>query len=297
MESDLPPPLHPDPEVAALLAFTPVPRRNKRHDGWSDEIQRGYILGLAETGNVDRAAQSVDRTQSGAWTVRNSAGAGAFSEAWDRALALYHKRNPRHAPQPGRPVDRTWPAEAKPDPEFASGEAEAAFKLEMLERILEKYWRKLDQEREARIEGRIVEADFYVRQLTFIEIAMDLGGRAMELLKGLERREVRLLEIAATPMSVLLDSVRRAFWAEKDEPDRPDLSPLGEHDSVLSTGAPRGYWPDRDGDRDDWQRRQDESHTLAAEAQRVWEEKARKEAEAWAKREARSGADETEAER
>ena len=26
-----------DPEIAALLTFTPVPRRNIRHDGWSCE--------------------------------------------------------------------------------------------------------------------------------------------------------------------------------------------------------------------------------------------------------------------
>ena len=104
-----------DPEIATLLEFEAVPRRNKRHDGWSAAHQRGFIAALATCGNIDRAAQAVDRTQSGAWTVRNSAGADGFKESWEAALSLYHRRNPRRAPpppmaRPARPVTggRTW---------------------------------------------------------------------------------------------------------------------------------------------------------------------------------------------
>src|SRR5690349_2633291 len=81
-----------DREIAALLAFPPVARRNKRHDGWTPAHQRGFVAWLALTGNVDKAAQAVGRTQSGAWTVRGSAGAEGFAEAWEAALALFHAR-------------------------------------------------------------------------------------------------------------------------------------------------------------------------------------------------------------
>ncbi|MDQ8758318.1 hypothetical protein RCO27_18980 [Sphingosinicella sp. LHD-64] len=284
-------PRHPDPEIAALLDFAPVRRRCRRHDGWSEQVQRDFIVALATHGNSERAAQAVGRTMSGAYKVRTSAGGEGFGEAWDKAVALYLQRHPAE-PRTGRwrPADGKAPPppEPEPEPEPESDPSlcpDGRTKAEVFESILQKYWRKVAAEREARLEGRITEADFYVRQLTVIEIALDLGGYARDLLGELERRGLNVFRIAATPMSVLLDRVRLECWAEMGEPERPPLSPLGEHDDEVATGVPTSYFPLRDGDHEGWQQRQDAQHARAAQAQTAWEEKARADAAAWAARE------------
>lgn len=279
----------PDPEIAALLDFEPVVRRTRCHDGWPVERQRDFIAALARLGSVDRAAHSVGRTASGAWKVRSSAGAEGFADAWDGALDLFHARNPELSRRGGRaraPWTEAPSAEPAPEPEADSSLcADGRTKSEVFESILRKYWRKVAAEREARLAGRITEADFYVRQLTVIEIALDLGGYARDLLGELERGGLNIFGIAATPMSVLLDRVRRQCWAEMGEPERPPLSPLGEHDDEVATGVPTSYFPLRDGDHEDWLQRRDAQHARAAEAQKAWEEKARADAAVWAARE------------
>lgn len=278
-----------DAELQALLSFTPVPRRTTRHDGWSPELQRDYIAALAATGDIDLAAQSVGRTMSGAYRVRKSAGAAEFAEAWDKAMALYRARNPPPPPAPppfrAPPSVRARGSRPEPEPETdldaRSAEDEHRWKTELFEGMMQRYVLKLDQERKARLAGRIAEADFYVRQLTMIEIGFDLGGEAHTLLKRLERRDLGILDIAATPISVMLDGLRRRYWAEKGEPDRPPLSPLGAHDGEAATGEPTYHMRERDGDFDEWRHRQKEQQAFAAEAQRAWEEKARADAEAW----------------
>jgi hypothetical protein len=116
MEQNLTDPAAGDPDIAALLDFPPVERKNKRRDGWSPWHQRRFIAWLAVTGNVDKAAQAVGRTQSGAWGVRNAMGGEGFSQAWDAALDLFHARRragkleelrapppgPRHTPRHAR---------------------------------------------------------------------------------------------------------------------------------------------------------------------------------------------------
>ncbi len=280
----------PDPEIEALLDFTPVVRRNKRSDGWSPDHQRGYISGLALTGDMAAAAAAVGRTVSGAYTVRNSAGGEEFADAWDRALALYQRRNaaPPAAPRsprlgrPGHPFrTRDMPRRPAPPPAVEIDEAEEE---ELLEAILKKYWHKLEAERVSRLAGRIVEADFYVRQLTSIEIILDLGGKAQPLLETLKRRDVPALQVVATPATVLLEKYRRFYWQELGEVDRPPPAPLGKHDAAVSFGVPTYYNAERDGDHDEWCRRREQACALAAEAQAAWEEKARADAELWRRR-------------
>lgn len=288
----------PDPEIEALLGFAPVVRRTRRHDGWLPDRQRGFIAALARLGNVDRAAHTVGRTASGAWKVRNSARAEPFADAWDQALALYHRRNPKPA-RIGRPSRGERLSLDAQEEETRAARAEAAAeKDERDERaiaraILKNYRLKLVAEREARLEGRIVEADFCVRQLTCIEVLLDLGSQgldATDLLEAFrtETGESRCrLDVVATPMSLFLDRVRRDIWREKGEPERPPLAPLGDHRDGLATG-PRTYFrSDRDGDLHAWEARRTRDHAIAAEAQRLWEEKARAEAEAWRQRENR----------
>lgn len=216
-------------------------------------------------------------------------------------MALFHKRNLQpvrmlQRPAPPPPLSRAdllagtaarGLAEAPLEPEPDEREADERLKDEVFDRILRKYQLKLIDERKARLDGRIVEADFYVRQLTYLEVLLDLGGQgvaahgALETLRGLTPDGMETVQAAATPISVLLDRVRRALWAEKGEPDRPPLGDLGEHDGKISTGPSSAYNSARDGDHEEWSRRQAEAAALAAQAQRAWEEKARAEAEVW----------------
>jgi hypothetical protein len=280
-----------DPEIAALLTFTPVPRRNIRHDGWSPAHQRGFIAWLAVRGKVPVAARAVGRRESGAWSLRNSDELGAFTAAWDRALALYHMRRvaadpppllraparpdpPR--PEPRHPGERreARARQAAGEPELEEGE-----KCELLDEILKRYLVKLKAERAARLEGRIVEADYYVRQLTFIELVLDVGGRTQQLVDGMKQGNRHPVEIAATPGSAFLEKLRRAVWLEKGEADRPPPAPLGKHNEFYASGEPTDYNGKRDGDYEEWRRRQAEKQRLAAEAQQEWEARARREAE------------------
>ena len=67
------------------LAFTPVPVK-ARHDGWSAERQRGFILRLALAGNVSMAARAVGGTRESIYRLRRHPGAASFNAAWDKAL-------------------------------------------------------------------------------------------------------------------------------------------------------------------------------------------------------------------
>lgn len=69
-----------------LPAFTPVPRRNNRHDGWTPERQRAFIEALADTGSVTRAAAQVNIAQTNCYSLRRAPGAESFRAAWDAAL-------------------------------------------------------------------------------------------------------------------------------------------------------------------------------------------------------------------
>jgi hypothetical protein len=81
------------PRLAALLhdmpmeelAFRPVPVK-ARHDGWTDERQRGFILRLALGGCVARAAKAVGMTRKSAYRLRERPGAESFAASWDMAL-------------------------------------------------------------------------------------------------------------------------------------------------------------------------------------------------------------------
>jgi len=285
---------NPDPEVEALLHFEPVVRKCVRHDGWLPERQREFIIALTILGHAEQAAIAVGGTMSGAYKLRTANGGEGFAKAWDSALALHHRRHPRPEPR-GRPSRgelesgvgrKPWPAarggrlDEPVDPEQQARDAEAVW-----QDMLGLYRAKLVAERDYRLEGRIVEADFTVRQLAWMEVVFDLGGRAMKLLGALECGDRPLSDVAATPMSEYLGQVRRGIWLEKGEADRPPPSPLGPRDGRCAIDPPADYRPERDGDHRSWLSRREEQRTLAAEAQRAWEEKARAEAEAWAKRE------------
>jgi hypothetical protein len=298
MSDPNPPPRqpHPDPEVEALLHFEPVVRRCVRHDGWLADRQREFIIALTVLGHAEQAAHAAGGTMSGAYKLRSAAGGEGFAAAWDSALALHLRRNPRPEPK-GRPSRgelqsgtgrRAWPAAEAPGDGASESEQDILTFDAFADGIFRIYLVKLEQERAARLDGLIVSADFYVRQLTCIEVMLDLCGNAHELLQGLRRGGKWPLEIVATPISVLLDNARRLYWAERGEPERPPLPPLGRHTGDVAIGETShcAYTPADDGPEQDWKRREDEKAALAAEAQRAWEEKARADSEEWRKREA-----------
>ncbi len=264
-----------------MLHFEPVLRKCVRHDGWLHERQREFIIALTVLGHAEQAAIAVGGTMSGAYKLRSANGGEGFADSWDAALALHLRRNPRPEPK-GRPSRgelrsgtgrKPWPdAPATPPEGWVDPKVHYLSAKEFGEKILKRYWMKLRQEREARLAGRIVEADYIVRQLSRLEIALDLGGNAVDLLVQLKRRNLELNRIAATPMSVLLESLRRKHWKEQGEPERPPSPPLGEHDDTVATGEPPHwlYRHDRDGDENEWRRREGEKAALNAEAQRAW---------------------------
>ena len=54
----------PAPGTQPVPAFDPVPRRQKRCDGWTPERQRGFIEALHATGSVRAAAHAVKKRSS-----------------------------------------------------------------------------------------------------------------------------------------------------------------------------------------------------------------------------------------
>ena len=238
-----------------LLDFEPVPRKTQRADGWSPERQRAFIAALSATGSKRQAAQAVGMAAFGVDQMLKSDGNESFKAAYDRALLIAKANGSMKiaagvADAAARNAQLTPPSRlrglAPPAPEEPTiGEEQ---QLEALDSIARKFIAKVWQERKARLTGRIVEADFYLRQITFIEIALDLGasnlGRSpFEFLGTCRRGDHGLLQIAETPFSRILDERRRQLWEDVGEPERPEHPPLrtlidhGSHSTNVDTNA------------------------------------------------------------
>lgn len=117
-------------------------------------------------------------------------------------------------------------AEARPKDQPRTAE-EAKEEEEWLNEIFKRYLAKVRSERWYRLTGRVVAADFTLRQLTHIELILDCGGLGMRLIDRLTTREdpgmSGPVEIFASPLSYKLDTFRRAVWEENGEPERPAL--------------------------------------------------------------------------
>lgn len=219
-----------------LLDFTPVPRR-KRVNGWDAEAQRAFIAALAMTGSKTTAAKSLGRNPFGIDQLLKAEGSESFRLAFDRAIAIAEKNGAmRIATGVADAAARnTWldkrsalrglePSEPE-EPEMSDDT-----KLELIDSICRKYFGKARQEREARLAGEIVAADFYLRQMTVIEVGLDLaasnlGVSGFDMLKSLQRDGHGWLHIAETPFSRALDEERRRQWGLIDEPERPEPTP------------------------------------------------------------------------
>ena len=80
--------VHSSVPAHALPAFTPVPRKRPRHDGWTPERQKAFIEALADTGCVSIACRMVNMSQPSYYQLRRQPGAESFRAAADAAHTL-----------------------------------------------------------------------------------------------------------------------------------------------------------------------------------------------------------------
>lgn len=227
-----------DPEIAPLLDFEPVARKVKRPDGWTPALQRELIARLAATGTLQAAVWQMGKHATGAEALYKTPSADSFRASWDAAIVIGRRRNGLDcAPPFTREVPgitrRAPPSRSRPqgDPHPQDDEEDnLELKLEIAQRITVKFLRKVQAEREARLAGEIVAADFFLRQITALEVALDLlaqdcGYSGFELLRNCRRGGHNLFDIAETPFTQLLDAERRRQWQQLGEPMRPDHPP------------------------------------------------------------------------
>ena len=81
----------------------------------------------------------------------------------------------------------------------------------------------MKQEHEERQAGRWYAADYYLRQLTHIELILDMGGRTQDLIEHFTANPNgdRYATLYASPLSRELADRRAAVWAAADAPPRP----------------------------------------------------------------------------
>lgn len=220
-----------------LLEFEPVPRK-QRVNGWDPDAQRAFIALLATTGSKRRAALAIGRNDFGVDQMLKDKRGDSFRTAYDRAMAIAKQNGAMklatgvadaaaRAAQMAPPPSRLRGAEPVADDGHWMSEDD---KIAHLETVFRKFMGKVELERKARLAGQVVAADFYLRQITFIEIAFDLmseglGLDAWTMLGQLRRAGEGVLDLAETPMSRLLDAHRRELWAEMADPERPEHPP------------------------------------------------------------------------
>jgi hypothetical protein len=288
-------------DLAGLLDFEPVPRR-PRVDGWSPGAQRAFIAALAVTGSPARAASAIGKHAFGAEQLRKAKGGEGFDAAWDKALALSAERGAMRLdrgvrlvigaqpPLPPLPPEPPEPPAAEAEPPLGPLDelgftAEDRAKIAAFQSVFDNYVMRLQLEREARLEGRIAAADFYIRQVTVLEISLDLMARgagrdAILIMQKLRDGRHKINDIAETPMSRILDDYRQEFWDMLGEPRRPP--PLPPSETIEVDGLKRIKGPHIFGANYEEQRRaQLEGYAAAAREQVEWERTAREEAAAW----------------
>jgi hypothetical protein len=252
-------------------------------------LQREFIARLAQTASPQLAVDAMGKNLHGIKKLLKDPGSDSFRAAWERAVELgegveARRRIAEQAEIHERSAHLTGPRgrgwEPEPDPE-ADGMDEDG-KRELIENVLRKHALKVGLERAARLKGEVVAADFYLRQISWFEVAMDLisgHGAAFRYLHEFRCGEHYLIEIAETPMSRLLDSHRREQWAAQGEPARPEHPPrrylVDRGDYSLE---PLEFTQGGEISREEQRRRFEEAHTAEAKAQVLWEASAH---EAW----------------
>ena len=93
-----------------------------------------------------------------------------------------------------------------------------------LDDLFRRYMLKVKQEYQERRAGRWYAADFYLRQLTHIELALDMGGRAGDLLEQFTKNPDRHGgTLYASPLCQVLAKRRAAMWEALGGSPHPPL--------------------------------------------------------------------------
>jgi hypothetical protein len=312
-----------DPEIEALLDFEPVPRKREVEGAWTPALQREFIARLAVTGSPGRAAEEMGKDETGVRKLYRTPEGASFREAWDAAVDLARRRKAEGGPAeravaPGsRPPSldhrRKHPDPVDlPDPELLErdGEPSEEQKLEFVEHLAGLFMKKVAAERRARLNGEIVAADFYLRQITMLEVLFDLTvsdfhWKARDFLRNLRRGGLSPLEIVSTPFADWLDVQRRIWWLQEGDPERPphpDARFVREHkDGPWGSRGDEGYstsvdasatgamtTPARGYSAEEWRQMNCDQQRVArqlqfdvdSEQQREWERRAHEEWEA-----------------
>jgi hypothetical protein len=297
-------------DLGDLLDFEPVPRR-KRANGWDEAVQRAFIAALAVTGSDKQAATVVGRNAYGVNQLCEAKGNEGFLAARARAFEIFAEKErvrrsdallaavkgeearargrhrlawsdaaTRRPPLPEREADPFLP---DPDEDESTRDIPDG-DLALIVAIVHNYRLKLEAERRCRLEGRIAEADFYLRQITMLEVSLDVvSGNGMAALKRARLGDHGLLAIAETGWSALLDGARRRFWEQAGEPPRPEYPPrhlLVQHDGYATEPltTSQGFYGEGAAEKRAAIERQCEED---ARAQVEWEARAREEVAAW----------------
>ena len=309
--------------IRDLLNFEPVQRR-AHVNSWTPQLQRAFVAGLALTGSPNQAARALGRFASGAEQLRKAKGGRSFDEACTAALELYREREifrikdnlaalaeqqeqrdeiclaqthlralppPTHSSLPRSDGEGNHPQDG--GGVFHHEEEDPAVlreKADLVIGLISKYALKLQQEYNARHAGSIAEADFYLRQATWFEVAIDLTSTGvMDALQQVEAAGHDLMHIADTPSTRILDSVRRKYWENAGEPERPPIPDhlLVDHgpcrteplESAGKASNPPPWFP---GTREEWKaleysdqyRLYDDQYVKDAAAYQLWLERA-----------------------
>ena len=215
-----------------LLDFEPVPRKIRRVDGWTADRQRAFIAASPVTGSPRQAARAVGKAQWGVDRLRKAKGAEGFSAAWDRAMAMAAGERPPPPRRRHRRGDRggrggAWPRRRRRRTPGRGGARPGRTRRfwSIVEILFGKYLLQArGQERRARLEGRIAEADFYVRQITCLEVSLDMvSGDGMKIMREFRCGGHDLLHIAETEMSRLLDDCPPPALGAGGDPPRPNI--------------------------------------------------------------------------
>ena len=221
--------------IRDLLDFEPVQRR-AHVNGWTPEHQRAFIAALALTGSPRQAARALGRWANGADQLRKGKSGRSFAEAWEAALELYREReffrikdNLAALAEQQQARDEASLSQthlrALPPPtptpleegqwDEAEYEEEPPAIEELTRALFAKFIAKVRAERKARLAGRIAEADFYLRQISYFEVAIELAGEDVLIeLQHLRKDGVHVTDIAETRGTRLLDRLRRKTWIE-----------------------------------------------------------------------------------
>lgn len=74
------------------LAFSAVPQKRNRRNGWTPPQQARFILALAAMGSVSAAAKAVGMSRKSAYDLLDRPGAEGFARSWERALESGRQR-------------------------------------------------------------------------------------------------------------------------------------------------------------------------------------------------------------